>query len=167
MINDFNNKEIKAIFDLRVYGLSINEIRNVFLGKTIYEIIQERVIILVESVQEHNENLGVELENIDIVKLLEDPEKRKELIDKLDYIKEKVNQDEKDRIDNIVLLINNVDKIQNDCIKNIIVRDKIEINNSVMIGKIKEESPCIISKEFKNIISEEEWERLQQIMTDN
>lgn len=167
MTNTFNNKEIKAIYDLYICGLSLNEIRSIFFGKTIYEIIKERIIDLAEEVQEHNKNKLYELENVNMVNLVKNSNERKILINRLEDMKEEVSSEVKYKMDKIILLINNIDRIQNDCIKNITIRDKKEINDSRIIGKMIEELPDIISKKSENIISEEEWERVKQLKSCN
>lgn len=180
----FTDNEIKAIYNLYIYGFEENEIASMANGKKIYDIINMKIEKMLDSILEYTKDSYYSnhiCSDINMETILQGANACEKIIDSLKELQKKVKQDIDstmsevliDNIENVIKIINNIEKVQQEY--NILKQKAIcEINNTKIeevlsrvtyIATLKEDRMKKVKVE--PIITKEQWQEVEKTVRSN
>lgn len=176
----FTDNQIRAIYNLYIYGFREYEISDMFLGKKIHNIIKMKIDKILDSILNYTEDEDLYYSNhicndINMEAILQDTNTCEKIIDSLKELQEKIKQDVNgtivevfvDNVENVIKIINNIEKVQYEY--DILTRgtDKTSseeikkiLSSATYTAKPKEE----VAKQIKvePIITKEQWQDVNE-----
>ena len=180
----FTDNEIKAIYNLYIYGFEENEIASMANGKKIYDIINMKIEKMLDSILKYTKDSYYSnhiCSDINMETILQGANACEKIIDSLKELQKKVKQDIDstmpevliDNIENVIKIINNIEKVQQEY--NILKQKAIcEINNTKIeevlsrvtyIATLKEDRMKKVKVE--PIITKEQWQEVEKTVRSN
>lgn len=177
----FTDNQIKAIYNLYIYGFREDEISDMINGMRIYDIINTKTEKILDSILDYTEDENLYYSNhicnhVNMEAILQDSDNCKKIIDSLKELQENVKQDIDstmsevfvEKIDEIIKIINNIEKIQyeyNTLTQELAggtnnTKTKEILRSATYTATLKEDA--IKQIKVEPIITKEQWKELEE-----
>lgn len=180
--NKFTDDQIRAIYNLYIYGFRDYEISDMILGKSICDIVKIKIEKILDSILDYTEDEDLYYSNhicndINIEVILQDSTTCEKIIESLKELQGRIKQDVNstmsevfvDNVEQVIKIINNIKKIQQeyDILKQGIDKTSIKeikelLSGATYTATLKEE----VAKQIKvePIITKEQWKEANTVI---